>query len=542
MITGTRQSVEYNMTRLAVILSARKERGSDTPFPLLPLNDGKCLIDRTLELLDEIGISKVLLVIGYRTDLFAKYQRDNVQLIYAPGFEFSASMASLAAAQEFIHEDFILVEGDTFFEKRALEHLARIEKGNCLVATEESGSGDECYIESRSGFITKISKDKHRICNFEGELLGISRISHDTFRKMLACWEESTNSYLNYEYVFMDVTSPLDRPFVFFKNLIWGDVDCRDDFKRLKEVTFRALKRKEDPFDKENLQKHLADIFPDSDVTSAEFIQIGGMSNKNFLVNFKGDSFVLRVPGPGSEGMLERANEEFNALEACKLGINPTIRYFNPTTGVKLADFVKNAETLNSATIQRHDNLCKISAIYHSIHDAHIRLKNEFNLFQEIEKYDSLIKAHGRKMYEGWERHKVQIMNLESRLNSIGIDLTPCHNDAVPENFLKTEDGNIYLIDWEYSGMNDPLADIAALFLESNFPQEAREFFLTQYYQGKVPPNTVERILCYEILWDSLWAQWAVIKEACGDDFGSYGKDRYDRSLNNLLKLQNNAY
>lgn len=525
------------MTNLAVILSARKDKTTEIPFPLLPYDDEQCLVDRTLSLVKEAGIGRVILVVGYRAELFEKYRSDNVQIVLAPNYEFSASMASLAAARDYINEDFILIEGDTFFEKKALEQLRRVKEGNCLVATEESGSGDECFIESKAGFITKISKDKHRICRFEGELLGISRISKVTYTAMLQEWDMSANSYLNYEHVLMDVTTPLERPFIFIKNLIWGDVDCPEDFKRLKDVTYRTLRRKEDPFDKDNLLKYLADIFPGEDVSQAEVIQIGGMSNKNFRVNFKGRSYVLRVPGNGSDGMVERSNEEFNAIEGCKMGVNPEIRYFDAKTGIKLADYVENAETLNAATIQRHDNLRKIAEIYHKIHDAHVRLKNEFNLFQEIEKYDKLLEKVGASMYEGWDEFKPKVISLESRLNAIGIEMTPCHDDAVPENFIKAEDGTIYLIDWEYSGMNDPMADFAALFLESEFPEDTQDYFLDKYFSGNVPAGIKERILCYEILWDALWAQWTVIKEACGDDFGSYGKDRYYRAKMNYNKL-----
>lgn len=526
------------MTNLAVILAARKERTADVPYPLLPFEGNQCLIDRTLRLLEEVGVGRVLLVVGFREDLFNLYAKDNVQLIKAENFEFSASMASLAAAKDLIDEDFLLIEGDTFFEKKVLEHLVGINEGNCLVATEESGSGDECYIESRSGFITKISKDKHRICKYEGELLGVSRISLDTYQKMLDLWNKSTNSYLNYEYVLMDVTSPLDRPFVFFKNLIWGDVDCPEDFKKLKEVTCRMLRRKEDPFDEENLRHYLTDIFPNKDISKAEIIQIGGMSNKNFRVNFEGKSYVLRVPGNGSEGMVERANEEFNAIAGCRMGVNPEIRYFNAQTGIKLADFVENAETLNSATIKRHDNLKKIADIYHKVHDAHVRLKNEFNLFQEIEKYDQLLKKCQGQMYEEWDTFKPQVMALEDRLNTMGVEICPCHDDAVPENFIKAEDGTLYLIDWEYSGMNDPMADFAALFLESDFTEEEQDYFLKQYYGNNIPDNISEHILCYQILWDTLWAQWTVIKESCGDDFGTYGHDRFMRAFETLKKIK----
>lgn len=526
------------MTDLAVILAARKERTSEVPYPLLPFEGSQCLIDRTLKLLKEVGVSRILIIVGFQEVLFGKYEGDNVKLIKAENYEFSASMASLASAQELIDKDFLLVEGDTFFEKKVLEELVNVKQGNCLVATEESGSGDECYIESQSGFITKISKDKHRICKYEGELLGVSRISLDTYKKMLDLWKKSTNSYLNYEHVLMDVTTPLDRPFIFFKNLIWGDVDCPDDFKRLTEITSRVLRRKEDPFDKENLQQYLTEIFPGKDVTRAEIIQIGGMSNKNFRVNYEGMSYVLRVPGNGSEGMVERTNEEFNAIAGCRMGVNPEIRYFNAKTGIKLADYVENAETLNTATIKRHDNLKKIAEIYHKIHDAHVRLKNEFNLFQEIEKYDMLLDKCQGQMYDGWDTFKPQVMALEDKLNTMGVEMCPCHDDAVPENFIKAEDGTIYLIDWEYSGMNDPMADFAALFLESDFTEDERDYFLRKYYGDDIPAGINERILCYEILWDTLWSQWTVIKEAAGDDFGSYGIDRYNRAKLNMTKLK----
>ena len=98
------------MTNLAVILSARKERTSDVPFPLLPYDGNQCLIDRTISLLKDIGIGRILLVVGFRKELFEKYTDDTVQLIVAPNYEFSSSMASLAAVKEYVDEGIILTE------------------------------------------------------------------------------------------------------------------------------------------------------------------------------------------------------------------------------------------------------------------------------------------------------------------------------------------------------------------------------------------------------------------------------------------------
>lgn len=522
----------------AVILAARKDKDSEVPYPLKPFAHSLCLLDRTLGLLRELHFSNIILVVGYKAEMFGRYAAGDVTLIQNEVYEFTASMGSLALAKDYVNEDFLLIESDTFFERNLLEQLSERSEGNCLSMTEESGSGDECFMETKNGFVTKITKDRHRVCHFEGEMIGVSRISLATFHRLIEAWEQSSNPYLNYEYLLMDVTEPLDRPVIMFRNLVWGDVDCEEDFHHLKNDIYPRLRRLENPFDQENLLMYLRDIFPNEDVYKAEIIQIGGMSNKNFRVNLNGQSYVLRVPGNGSEGMVERSNEEFNAIEACKMGVNPMIRYFNEKTGVKLADFIENAETLNAATIQRHDNMEKIAKIYQTVHGSHIRLKNEFNIFKEIEKYDMLISKAGAEMYEGWEKVRPKVMALESFLNELGVELCPCHNDALYENFIKASDGTIYLIDWEYSGMNDPMADFAALFLEAGFTAENKDYILIKYFNGNIPNNVYQKILCYQILWDYLWAQWTVIKEAKGDDFGTYGKDRYYRAIDSLKKIR----
>lgn len=525
--------------KTAVILAARKERDSDIPYPICPFSEGQCLLDRTLQILRDEGYRRMLIVAGYQSELFLRYQSEDVTIVINDEYEFTSSMGSLAKVSGLIDEDFLLIEGDTFYEKDVIRRLGEISSGNCLVMTEESGSGDECFAETKSGFITGITKDRHRVRHFEGELLGILRVSLPTFRKVVSAWEQSENPYLNYEYLLMDVTDPIDRPVLFFPNLIWGEVDHQADFRKLENDVYPRLRRKEDPFDYANLLGYLSEIFPDEDVSVAVITKIGGMSNKNFRVELSGKSYVLRVPGNGSEGMVERANEEFNAREGSRLGVNPATYYFNSQTGVKLTEYVADAETLNCATIQRHDNMNKIASIYKAIHGAHIRLRNEFNIFQEIIKYENLLKDAGATMYPGHEEVRPEIISLESYLNILGVDLRPCHNDAVPENFIKSPEGTIYLIDWEYSGMNDPMADFAALFLESDFTEENQDYILQRYFGGSVPAHTREKILCYQILWDYLWALWTVIKEAKGDDFGSYGADRFNRARKNLELLDN---
>ena len=527
------------MMKTAVILSARKDKGTEIPYPLKPYCENICLMDRIIEALTALDYSNIYLVVGDKSELYHKYASERVHLVLNADYKFTSSMGSLAVAAPFIDDDFLLVEGDTFYEYKVLKVLTETANDNCFAITEESGSGDEAFVETRKGYVAKISKDRHQICNFEGEMLGIVKISKPTFDRMMQKWNHSNNPYLNYEYLLLDSTDVLDRPYIRFTNLIWGDVDCEDDFNKLCNYIYPKLRRKEDPFDYDNLISYLNAIFPNEHIEKeVSIMQIGGMSNKNFKVTKGKLEYVLRVPGNGSEGMVVRSNEEHNSMQACKMGINPPIRYFNAKTGIKLADFVKNAETLNGATIQRPSSMKKIVKIFQTLHHSHVRFGNEFNVFNEIRNYERLLEECNGTMYEGYEDHREKVLRLEDYLNKLGVSIKPCHNDLVAENFLKAEDGTIYLIDWEYSGMNDPMWDIAALFLENNFSEENQDYFLSHYFNGKEPENARKKIFVYQILMDWLWALWTVIKEAQGDDFGTYGVDRYTRAIDNLKKIE----
>ena len=281
---------------------------------------------------------------------------------------------------------------------------------------------------------------------------------------------------------------------------------------------------------------YLQQIFAEAKPSDFVINRVGGMSNFNYKVQYHEKSYVLRIPGNGAEGMVERENEELNSMLAQTMGIHPTIEYFNRKTGVKLVDYIENAETLNSISIQNKDNLQQIATIYRTLHNSRVRERNDFNIFHEIDKYNFLMEKTGAKMYDGNGGY-IQVIALEHRLNQMGVELKPCHNDGVPENFIKDANGKIYLIDWEYSGMNDPVAELAALFLESEFSKENKDIVLNHYYEGTIPSDLQERLLIYQVLWDYLWSQWTVIKEAKGDDFGGYGRMRYERAMKNLQLL-----
>ena len=202
---------------------------------------------------------------------------------------------------------------------------------------------------------------------------------------------------------------------------------------------------------------------------------------------------------------------------------------FDIDAGIKVNQYIESAETLDSNTIKTKFE--KIAPILQTIHASGKELKGEFAPFEEIKKYESLIQ--GEISYPNYEAVRKAVFSLKKQLEEIGIDKKSCHIDLVPENFIEGPDGHLYLIDWEYSSMNDPMWDLAALFLESEFTVAEEEDFLSHYESDKTPVSR-EKIRIYKILQDIIWSLWTIYKEENGADFGDYGISRYNRAVKEL--------
>ena len=265
----------------------------------------------------------------------------------------------------------------------------------------------------------------------------------------------------------------------------------------------------------------------DDDILSVE--QLGGMTNQNYLVKTSSNQYIVKFFGKGTDKLIDRQNEKYN-LELLKdLELDVENYLFDIEAGIKVNQYIENAETLDSATIKTKFE--KIAPILQTIHASGKELKGEFAPFEEIKKYESLIE--GNIPYANYEAVRKEVFSLEKRLADLGVDRKSCHIDLVPENFIESPQGRLYLIDWEYSSMNDPMWDLAALFLESDFTNQEEEDFLA-YYESNKTPVSREKIRIYKILQDTIWSLWTVYKEAQGADFGDYGVSRYQRAVDGL--------
>ena len=159
---------------------------------------GEAIIKNSIGKLNYSGISKIVIVTGYQDHFYEELSEEfsQIKTIKNQHYSESGSMYSLYTARHMINEDFILLESDILYETRALTELINNRNKDVILVSGPTKSSDEVYVASENGKVVNISKDKEKIRNLAGELVGISKISLSLYRKMLK------NSLIQFEKTF----------------------------------------------------------------------------------------------------------------------------------------------------------------------------------------------------------------------------------------------------------------------------------------------------------------------------------------------------
>lgn len=255
----------------------------------------------------------------------------------------------------------------------------------------------------------------------------------------------------------------------------------------------------------------------------------GGMTNDSYFIKINESDYIVRVPGIGTEQLINREDEKRNLQLGTALGINPKELYIDSETGLKITERIPNGQQIEQQKIQTMEDMQPIVNILQRLHNTHLTMENEFQLFELMDFYESLIIQEGGKLYYDFASVKESVMEIKEEYVRLAIPYVPTHIDTCYENFLQDYTGKIYLIDWEYSGNFDPLWDIATFLLDSEFTTEQEELFINLYYNRPVTEEEERRIRMHKIFQDYLWVLWTIFKEVKGSDFGTYGPERYER-------------
>lgn len=521
----------------AVILAAGERKAFNVPVGFLELEDS-AIIERIITILNANGIDKIIITTGYKKEYYEELaKKRNVQLVYCDKYKWTGTMHSLARVAEYIESDFLLIESDMVFEERAITSLINHHNRNCMLITSESGSGDEALVEIRNNYIFRISKDIHQLNKIDGEFIGLSKISLEAYRQMLEDFQYNKNPYFNYEYSLLNIINKHNIGYEKLDDLVWSEIDTDQHYKNLTYVVYPKLKRKEMEVRKRNVKELLSEVLAVAPESIKNIEKLGGLTNNNFKVTINDQDFVARVPGTGTEKIIDRRKEKFNSSIAYSLGLDSKSIYFNEDTGLKIAEFIENAETLNPATAKREDNMELIANVLKTLHTSGRQFQDDFDPFDGTEYYENALLAANGKLYDDYLQLKEKFMPLKEELNELGIVNVPGHLDTLPENFIKSGEEKLYLIDWEYSGNYDNLYDVAAVSLECSYTKDEEELFLKKYFGTNPSEQEKRKIEIHKIMQDMFWSMWSAAKVAMGDPYlADYSLDRYNRGKQNLFK------
>jgi thiamine kinase-like enzyme len=284
------------------------------------------------------------------------------------------------------------------------------------------------------------------------------------------------------------------------------------------------------------VQEKLRVVFNDERIIFDKSRFAGGLTNYNYIMNIKGDEYVIRQPGGMTEQMIDRKIEMVNNNIASEFGINSECIYFDEVSGIKISVYIKNSKNIALSDPCSLKNLKAVSCLMKMIHSSPKHFPNIFDWKIELDKYEHIVRQLNGEFFFDYETLKKQLIDfMQIKIkNTISV---PCHNDTVPENFIVDGKGRTYLIDWEYSGMNDPSWDIAAYILESRLTEEAIRYLILDYYGQLATAADILKIKSYMMAQDLLWSAWALIRHYSGDDFLDYCCNRYERFRKNIKAI-----
>jgi len=260
--------------------------------------------------------------------------------------------------------------------------------------------------------------------------------------------------------------------------------------------------------------------------------RLGGLTNLVFRIDTGKDRYVLRIPGKGTEEYIDREVEIHNARIAAQAGVSAEVIYADTQTGVMLTRHIDGIVTMTPDEFgQREGAAARAGRALKQMHDWPEAFEFRFELFSMIDDYLAILDERKAELPEGYAAVVESAQPVRVALERGPLKLTPCHCDPLCENFLDSGE-RMWIVDWEYSGMNDPLWDLADLSVEAGFTA-AQDMELMRAYCGGEPGQAeLGRMVIYKAMCDLLWTLWGLIQHSDGnsaEDFWAYSIGRFER-------------
>ena len=266
--------------------------------------------------------------------------------------------------------------------------------------------------------------------------------------------------------------------------------------------------------------------------TADSITRLGGLTNLVHRVDLGERSVIVRIPGEGTEAYIDRAIEAHNAHAAARAGVSPEVVYADADSGLMITETVPNIETMTPDLFKsRAGSPERAGAALAKLHNSGEGFQFRFELFEMIDDYLNVLSTKKVSLPEGYHDVVAAAEPVKQILAQADTPLAPCHCDPLCENFL--DDGKImWIVDWEYSGMNDPLWDLGDLSVEAGMDAGQDAEMMAAYF-GRLPTEAEQgRLVIYKAMCDLLWTLWGLIQladENPAEDFWAYATGRFAR-------------
>ncbi|MBV9831406.1 MAG: phosphotransferase [Marmoricola sp.] len=254
----------------------------------------------------------------------------------------------------------------------------------------------------------------------------------------------------------------------------------------------------------------------------------GGLTNRNVKVTTDDGVYVARISEDNAEDLdIDRAAEAANSRAAAEAGVGAPVVESRPDLGLLLIGFIDGV-TMNDATFRGEGFAGRAAKAMRQLHQGP-RFVNDFDMFARQPRYRERCRSQGFHIADGYDAHAETFARIRRALAVNDEGTVPCNNDLLAENFI--DDGEkVWLIDYEYSGNNDPCFELGNTWTECKLDPEHLDELVESYF-GEVRPDKVARARLQSVVSQYGWALWGFIQSAVSPldfDFWSWGMERYE--------------
>jgi thiamine kinase-like enzyme len=263
----------------------------------------------------------------------------------------------------------------------------------------------------------------------------------------------------------------------------------------------------------------------------------GGLTNRNYKVTTPGGSFVARVWSRGDLLAINRDHEYHNSVAAARAGVGAPVLAYHPDDSLLVLGYI-DGRTYGNADVGEPANISRIALACRRLHDGP-RFRGEFNVFTNQRRYRSVAREHGFAIPAGYDDLMPRVEDARKALAVRETGTVPCNNDLLAANFI--DDGKlIWIIDYEYSGNNDPCFELGNIWGECGLSLDALAELVTSYY-GKALRNKIARARLLGVVARYGWTLWGAIQQATSPldfDFWAWAMERHEFAAEHLTSQQ----